>query len=103
MYGISFPNKSCRKIQMAPWPYEIQIPPWPELKKFFSSSEGTLGAWRGRCHHFVRRFRKVMEKYGKMPYVFRKNLARFREDYRKTFKGRFREIDWAGKQAERLG
>ena len=44
-----------------------------------------------------------MEKYGKMPYVFRKNLARFREDYRKTFKGRFREIDWAGKQAERLG
>jgi hypothetical protein len=42
-------------------------------------------------------------KYGKMPYVFRKNLARFGEDYRKTFKGRFREIDWAGKQAERLG
>ena len=95
-----------RKIQMAPWPHEIQIPPWPELKKFFSSSEGTLGAWRGKCHHFLRRFRKVMDKYGKIwknAIFFWKNLVRFREDYRKTFKGRFREIDWAGKQVEGLG
>ena len=44
-----------------------------------------------------------MEKYGKMPYFFWKNIVRFREDYRKTFKGRFREIDWAGKQVEGLG